>query len=291
MDRIYKGYLAAFCAVLIGSGWQLVTRFGVTSSVEAVDLALFRYCIPGLLFFPYLLKNGFFPKGEKSLWIVLIIAGGGFPFGFLVMTGAKFAPVSHIAVLMPGAMPLFVVLLSRLFLNSAITRRKVYGLVFLLSGILAIAWEAAMTIGVATLQGDLLLLLATFIWAIYTIAFQKTGLSAWHAAALISFWSSFLALGLWIFTHNGGIYQTSWQHLLTQLLWQGILAGIVGMWVYGYSMKAIGATKSAAVGALLPAVTLLGGWVFLSEIPTEIASLGVMLTLAGVYLVNTDKSS
>ncbi|MCG8493966.1 MAG: DMT family transporter [Sneathiellales bacterium] len=267
-----------------------MTRFGVTSSVEAVDLALFRYCIPAILFFPYLLKNGFFPRGEKPLWIVLIIAGGGLPFGVLVMTGAKLAPASHIAVLMPGAMPLFVILLSRIFLKSTVTPGKVVGLVILLLGIFSIVWEAVLTIGMATIIGDLLLLLAAFIWAIYTIAFQKTNLSAWHGAALISFWSSFFAFGLWLLTHKGGIYQASWNHLFMQLIWQGILAGIVGMWVYGYGMKAIGATKSATIGALLPAVTLIGGWVFLKEVPTELASFGVILALAGVYLVNRDES-
>ncbi|MEL6551609.1 MAG: hypothetical protein AAFQ54_15315 [Pseudomonadota bacterium] len=42
------GPLAWLLAVTVGVGWQLARRFGVTTTLAPIDLALLRYVIPAL---------------------------------------------------------------------------------------------------------------------------------------------------------------------------------------------------------------------------------------------------
>lgn len=65
-DRLHTrslavGVLAALAAVLIGSGWQIVSRHGVTTSLGPVELAVLRYGIPALLLAPTCCRCGCWP--------------------------------------------------------------------------------------------------------------------------------------------------------------------------------------------------------------------------------------
>ncbi len=286
MGNFVLGFGAAFAAAVIGAGWQIVTRFGVTTSVSAYDLALIRYLVPALILSPILFRHGILPSGLRPGLFLLIFVGGGLPFGLLVMLGAQYAPVSHIAVLIPGMMPIFVVGLAHVFLNEAVTQNKAFGAFLMLVGVGCIGWDAIASMGPQTVFGDALLVLAAFMWAAYTIAFRLSGLDPWHAAALICFWSALAVLPLWWVMGGQQLFNAPLSHVAIQILWQGILAGAVGLWVYGFAMQKIGAAQSASVGAIVPALAGIGGWLVLGEMPNAFAQVGILVTVAGVVAMN-----
>ena len=259
MNTYLLGFAAAFSAALIGAGWQIVTRFGVTTTVDAFDLSLIRYCIPALILCPILLRKGLFPKGVNSSIVTAIVLGGGLPFGLLVMLGASSSPVSHIAVLIPGTVPIFVALLAYFIYGDRIESRTLISFLIITIGVCCVGWEAIASMGIDTVRGDMILLSAAFLWAVYSVAFRKSGLSPWHAAAIIAFWSALLAVGLWYFLHGSGFSETPYGALAIQIIWQGLLAGVIGMWIYGYAMQKIGPAQAATVGALVPALAAVGG--------------------------------
>lgn len=286
MNTNLLGIIAAFSAALIGAGWQIVTRFGVTTTVDAYDLALMRYCIPACLLLPILVRKGLFVKDAPPLILVAMVIGGGMPFGLLVVLGATLAPVSHIAVLIPGTMPIFVAALSAVVFRDVLGRQKILAFLILTIGIFCIGWEAVVTMGLDTIIGDATLLLAAFLWGVYSIAYRRSGLTPWHAAAIIAFWSAILALSIWFIGHGDGLWQTSANYLVVQLVWQGVLAGAIGMWIYGYAMQKIGPAQAATIGALVPAMAATGGWFILEEEPSTLAIVGIALTVCGVMLAN-----
>lgn len=291
MHQILLGLSAALAAVLIGAGWQVVTRFGVTTTVSSFDLALIRYCVPALLLSPILWREGFYPKGVSSPLLIAILLGGGLPYGLLVMMGAQFAPISHIAVLIPGTMPLFVMGLAAVFLGETLTRQKALRAAFLLVGVGCVGWEAVVTMGTQTIWGDAMLVLAAFLWGIYSVAFRHSAIAPWHGAALICFWSAVLIVPIWVVKQEGGLAQTAPMHLLIQFVWQGVLAGAVGMWVYGYAMQQIGAANAASVGALVPGLAGLGGWIILGEVLSPLACVGIGMTVLGVVISNLQRAA
>ena len=97
---IRTGLCAWVITVIVGASWQLATRFGVTTSLTPIDLALLRYVIPTFVLLPILLRQGCGTKG-KPIWVLaFIVIGGGLPFGLLGMVGAQFAPASHMGCLL-----------------------------------------------------------------------------------------------------------------------------------------------------------------------------------------------
>ncbi|MEP3248527.1 MAG: DMT family transporter [Sneathiella sp.] len=278
------GILAGLIACLIGAGWQVATRYGVTSSLTPIDLSLFRYAIPALLLLPFWRKEAFFPTNVPIYLVTLMVFGAGLPFGLMVMTGSQHAPVAHLAALLPGAMPLFVALLSRLFLDEKHSISQISGYMLVVSGIAIISWESLSSYSSDTWQGDILFLCAAFSWGIYIIAFRKSGLSAWHGTALVNAWSLILVIPVWLWMQSGTLFSAAPGDILIQVLWQGVLAGFIGLWIYGYSLAQLGATRSAAVGALVPVFSAAGGWLFLQEaLDTHLIS-GIAIVASGVLL-------
>ncbi|SHH81868.1 DMT family transporter [Marivita hallyeonensis] len=279
------GLLAWLITVTVGAGWQLATRFGVTTTLTPIDLALLRYAIPALALFPILMRDGFLAK-DQPLWILaLIVIGGGLPFGLLGMVGAQFAPASHMGALLPGSMPIFVTLLSKVFLGERFGRGRVVGLGIIVLGVACVVGTTLFgTVGGPNvLLGDALFISAGVFWAIYTVAYRKSGLDPWHGAALICFWSSILVLPIWIVSPSAALLDAPLPDIALQVAAQGILAGLIGLAAYGVAIRHLGASVAAVSGAVVPALTALGGYVLLGEPLSWLTAVGVICVAVGIW--------
>jgi len=279
------GLLAWLITVTVGAGWQLATRYGVTTTLTPIDLALLRYVIPTLALFPILLRQGFWAK-DLPLWLLaLIVIGGGLPFGLLGMAGAQFSPASHMGALLPGSMPIFVALLSALFLGERFGRGRVVGLGIIVLGVICVVGTTLFGTngGSNVLLGDTLFILAGVFWAIYTVAYRKSGLDPWQGAALICFWSSILVLPTWIVSPSAALLDAPLRDIALQVAAQGILAGLIGLAAYGAAIRHLGASIAAASGAAVPALTALGGYVLLGERLSWLTAVGVLCVAGGIW--------
>ena len=279
------GLLAWLITVTVGASWQLATRYGVTTTLTPIDLALLRYVIPALVLFPVLLRHGFGAKIGSVWLLMLIVIGGGLPFGLIGMVGAQFAPASHMGALLPGSMPVFVAILSAAILGERFARGRIVGLVAIVFGVVCVVGTALVgTIGDATvLLGDALFIAAGVFWAIYTVAYRKSGLDPWHGAALICFWSSILVIPIWLMSPGAALLDAPWPDIALQVVAQGILAGLIGLAAYGAAIRHLGASVAAVSGAVVPALTALGGYFLLSEPLSWLTALGVACVAGGIW--------
>ncbi len=284
-SNVRAGILAWVATVAIGVSWQLATRFGVTTTLAPIDLALMRYGIPAIALLPILMRQGFLPRSGLRGTLMLILIGGGLPFGLLGMAGAQFAPASHMGALLPGSMPLFVALLSAVFLGERFGLGRLVGLGFIIVGI---AFVVGTTLtgsagGPEVLIGDALFIIAGVFWAVYTVAYRKSGLGPWHGAALICFWSSILVVPLWFLSPDAALLDAPLPDIGLQVLAQGILAGLLGLAAYGAAIRHLGASVAAVSGAVVPALTALGGYFLLGEPLTLLTALGVACVAGGIW--------
>lgn len=278
------GLLGAFAAVLIGAGWQIVTRLGVISSLQPVDLALLRYGFPAIVLFPVLLKSGPLPSAVDKRLLFLVVLGGGLPFGLLAMIGSKYAPVAHMGVIIPCGMSLVVAALSWWLMREKYSVLRVIGLCLLSLAIITLGINNLGDMTATTIYGDLFFLAAAGIWAVYTISFRKSGLKPLQAAAIISFWSLIFIIPIWILTPETRLLSAPISDVGLQFVWQSILAGIVASWAYGVGVKYIGPSNSAAIGALLPVFASIGGFIFLNEKIEIQNSIAIFFAVVGVLL-------
>ena len=284
-QRVIVGVVAWVATVAIGTSWQLTTRFGVTTTLTPIDLALLRYVIPAIGLLPILLRQGLVPKNQPMWVLVLIIVGGGLPFGLLGMAGAQFAPASHMGALLPGSMPVFVARLSATLLGEQFGGTRLIGLAIIILGVACI--PGATLIGIAgtpqVLIGDALFVSAGVFWAIYTVAYRKSGLDPWHGAALICFWSSVLVVPIWILSPNAALLIAPTADIALQVVAQGILAGLLGLTAYGAAIRHLGASVAATSGAVVPALTATGGFFLLGEPLSWLTALGVICVAGGIW--------
>lgn len=277
------GLAAAFAAAAIGAAWQIATRAGAATDLGPLDLALLRYGVPALALSPLLWRAGFWPSPTRPMLIAPIFLGGGLPFGLVAMAGAGLAPVAHMGALLPGTMPLFTALLAFAVLGERIGRQRAIGFAIVAAGVAAIVGPALTSGGDGAWRGDLLFLAASALWAVFSVAYRRSGLGAWHVSALLAALSFACVLPLWLIA-GGGLLSASWRDVALQVAAQGMCAGLLGTWTYALAIRHLGAGRAALSGALVPALSALGGFAMLGEIPDLSTAAGIVLTMLGIAL-------
>jgi drug/metabolite transporter (DMT)-like permease len=285
------GLLMGLAAALIGGGWQVATRLATTTHTEPLDLALLRYGIPALLLLPVALRGGLLPREVPLRLQLVLLAGAGLPFGLVAMTGTRYAPVAHMGVLMAAASPLLAAAFAFALWREKPGGLRLLGLGLMALGVALLGAKALAAWSTESWRGDALFLCAAALWAGYTLAFRRSGLSPWRAAALVNLWSALLLLVLLAWRGGTGLWQVPGAELLRHALWQGLLAGVFGLWTYSVAIQRLGAAPAAAFGALAPVVSALGGWWWLGEALSAVdgvalaaASLGVLLASGALKL-------
>lgn len=285
------GVAAALAAAMLGSAWQLLTRHGVTTSLGPFDIALLRYGIPALVLLPVLRRVGLRPARLPWNRLAVLVAGGGLPFGLLVLAGASFAPASHIGVFMAGTMPIFAALAGLLLLEEPISPMRCLGFASILAGV---AWLGLSGLGLAPAawRGDLLFLLAAAGWAGHTVAFRGSGLTAWEAAAIVNMWSLLGLLLMLPWTGAARLFTAPWTDVALQAVGQGVLAGLLGIVVYLTAVTHLGSTRAALSSALVPPMTALGAALMLGESADAstwwvvgLVTIGIALASGGLALL------
>ncbi len=284
------GLAAGLAAALIGGSWQVVTRQSTIGSLGPGDLVWLRYFIPTLVLLPVTWRTGLLPQGLPRRWLALMVLCAGLPFGLLAMTGSRYAPAVHMGVLMAGAMPLFTALFAWLLFSERPDRWRASGLVFMALGGVFLAVKALSGVALAgAWRGDLMFLLAAAFWACFTLTFRRSGLTPWQGAALVNTWSALLLLPwlAWLLWQGQfHLFDAPSHDLMRQALWQGVLAGLLGLWTFNFAIHRLGAAPAAAFGALTPVVSALGGWWWLGERMTVLDVLAVSFAVVGVALAS-----
>ncbi len=273
------GLLAALAAALIGSGWQIASRHGVTTRLGPLELAVLRYGIPALVLLPLLARTGLFPAGLPRPQLGLLVLGGGLPFGLLVLAGAQWAPAAHMGVFMAGSVPLFTALGARLVHAERISGLRLAGLL-LIAGGMAVFGASSVADAAHSWRGDVLFMLAALLWAAYTLMFRGSGLTPWQGAAVINAWSLLLLSPLLLWVGAPRLLTAPWTDVAWQALGQGVFAGLLGLVTYMIAIARLGAAHASLSAALVPISTALGAAWLLGE-PLGAGTLLACLLVAG----------
>lgn len=282
-SNIALGCTAALTAALLGAGWQLATRHGVTTTLGPLDVALLRYGIPALVLLPLWFRIGLRPAALSWSQFVLLLSGG-LPFGLLVLYGAQRAPVAHMGVFMAGMAPVFTALLVWATQGDRPSALRTLGLAVIMAGV-ALLGRSAFA-GGPHWQGDALFVAAALAWAVYTVAFRRAGLGAWEAAAVVNGWSV-IGLLLWLpWAGPVRLFSAPVGDVAWQAVWQGVLAGLVGQVAFLAAVSRLGSARAALSGALVPVLSAAGGVLFLGEVIGWRTIAAVATVCAGVVLAS-----
>jgi drug/metabolite transporter (DMT)-like permease len=280
-----RGAAFGLAAVSIWSGWIVVARLGLRSSLTPWDIAALRFGVAGVLMLPLVLGRGL--AIDRLGWggFLAIVLGGAAPV-FLANWGLSFAPAAHAGALFPGVMPLMVALLAAAVLREEFTMAKKLGFAFIVPGVLTITLASGGEFGSAQNLGHVLFLCAGLAWAFYTVALRRARLDGLHAAAISAVGSMVLYLPIYYGLSATSIARAPWFDIALQAFVQGILTAIVSLMFYGKAVSILGASSGAAFAALCPAMTALMAIPVLGEWPQKLDWAAIVLISAGVYIVS-----
>ena len=274
----------ALLAVAIWSGWLVITRLAVTSTLSAEDLSALRFSSAGLLLLPVVWRRGFALDRFGWRGLVLIAICAGVPYVLLASHGLKLATAAEAGVLIPGTIPLFVALISGFTLHERIGRIARIGLALIVAGVAVIVIPALLDAAGWQLFGYAICLFSAVLWAAYTIEARRAGVDALHTTAIIIVISGALFVPVYLLLPVQGIWHASWSEFWVQLIYQGPLTGIVALLVYTRAIALLGATRTSAFTALLPLSALLLAIPVVGEWPGPGEAIGAVLSAVGVLL-------
>lgn len=277
----YIGLLAALASALIGSGWQIMSRHAVTTTLGPLELAVLRYGVPALVLAPLLWRTGLLPQGVSAGRLVCMVVGGGLPFGLLALAGAQWAPAAHMGIFLAGSVPLFTALGARVFLGEQLAFARVMGLLLVLLGLSVLGVRSLWGTGLSW-RGDVLFVAAAMVWALYTLAFRASGLTPWQGAAVVNAWSVLLLLPVAALWGVPRLASAPWTDTAWQALGQGVLAGLLGLVTYMAAIARLGAARASLSAALVPLLTATGAVLLLGEPLTRTTVGALALVVVGV---------
>lgn len=282
-------YLLLTLTVLFWSGNMVVGR-GIRADIPPLALAFWRWAIAFLLVLPLALPHvksqlPLLLKGWKPVLILGVLGVGGYnTFAYLALqyTGATNA------VLLNSFIPIATIAISWAFFGKHLKRIEGLGVFISLCGALTIVAQGDLNILIhLNLNiGDLWMLGAVLVWAIYTVglAWRPAGVHPMLMLAAMTlvglavltpayFWE--MAQGKQINVHLGS---------LASLAYVGIFPSFLGYIFYNRGVAEVGPNQASLFIHLMPVFGTLLSALFLAEIPQWYHYAGISLIFSGIWL-------
>ena len=285
-EQAIKGHLISFFTVLIW-GTTFISTKVLLEAYHPVEILFIRF-VMGLLAL-YLI----YPKPLKGTTLrqELQFAAAGLCgvclYYLLENIALTYTLASNVSVIISTA-PFFTALLSWLFLKEGNALRPA----FLLGFCLAMAGIALISFNGAALHlnpaGDLLALLASVVWAFYSILITKINGYGYHIILTTRrtfFYGILFTLPALLLSG----FQPDLSHLkdpviLFNFVFLGFGASALCFVTWNLAVKLLGVVRSSIYIYLNPVITLVASGLILDEPFTLMTALGTFLTLAGLFV-------
>jgi probable blue pigment (indigoidine) exporter len=284
MRQLVTGLLFAF----LWASAAVATKYGIRSA-DPLILANIRFLLAGggMLLYAYIFKEATLPKGKE--WQQLII------FGFLNTTIylscfviAMKSVSAGIGSLSTATSPLFIMMISALWLKRRLRWYEITGMLLGLTGV-AVATYPLLENAHATVSGILILMGGMLSVSVATVYYARV---KWTMSNLaINGWQVFLG-GLLLFTVTflTGNFSDSKFDLQFWLAagWLIIPVSVIALQLWFYLVNK-DAVKASLWLFLCPVFGFFFSWLLLHEPITWFTLAGTVLVVSGLYLAQREK--
>ena len=284
-------HVAAFGMIMVWGVSFLNTRVLLDAGLTPTEIFVARFIIA---YVSLLVISGFKVRftgwRDELLFVVCGIAGGSAYF-IAENTALELTLISDVAVLVSTA-PLTTALMGAIFYrDERITWMSCVGMIIAFIGSVMLALKNGLVWG-DSIVGDLLALLAAFVWAFYSMALKR--LNRTYKTLFITrklfFYGILSALPLLMMEDS----QINWQavrrpEVLGNLIYLGLVCSLAAYFIWGITVKRIGAVRASNYFYLSPIISMIAAAIWFGERTTAIAYVGCVLILAGVIMAEKFK--
>jgi drug/metabolite transporter (DMT)-like permease len=283
LNITHNGYFFAVSAALIWSGFILASRAGGISELNAFDVIAIRYVVCALVVLPFWWFKFRFNLLDPKLIVCSLIGGMG--YALFTFQGFQLASASQAAILLPGLLPLFILLCSMLINNERPTSNKIVGIFIITVGVAVLLVPMLMqnsSIG----RGQLYLMAGGLCWAIFSVLVKRWEVSPWQATASVAILTCVLYMPFYLAFAPKQFSLELWRDIALQSFYQGFLATVVQMLLYVKAVQLIGPSSMGAVMAIVPIVSGIGAIYLFNESASSTLIIALFLVSIGSLLVH-----
>ena len=277
------GILSGLGAALAWAAGFAAGKHGITIGFSPADLALHRYFWTGLLLIPFIIRNGIADLGGVGWLRGFILAALSGPTQALVAyTGFILVPFGHGTTIQPATAALAGILLAPLLLKERLSASRLFGVLAITAGLAVFGIESITTIGKHGIGGDLLFAAAGALWALFGIALRQWRVSGIRVAAAVGLMSVLIYAPVYfLFIGTANMLRFGWEENLLQIVVQGLVAGVLPIFLFARAVAILGAGRAATFPALVPGFSLILGLLTLGIVPSLAQVIGLAIVLVG----------
>jgi drug/metabolite transporter (DMT)-like permease len=278
--------IGILCGTGAALGWAagfVAAKHGVSAGFAPADLAFHRFFWSGLLLMPIAVRDGLRNLGGIGWGRGLMMSVfSGPPQALIAYTGFTLVPLGHGTTIQPACAALFGLILATAALHERATIARMLGGATIIAGLMVFGIESLTTIGSHGIGGDLMFVTAGFFWAAFGTLLRYYRMSGTRAVAMVGVLSVAVYAPLFAaFVGFHNIMQMSLAENLIQVLVQGILAGVLPIYLFARAVMLIGAGRAATFPALVPGFGLIIGYLALGVVPTVPQLIGLVIVVIG----------
>ena len=273
----------------------------LVGSVSPITLSAVRWGLAALLLLPLgwrILKPGSALWQNKSRFLVLGLLGVG-SYNVLLYLALQTSTAINVT-LIGASMPIWMLLIGAVFYEVKPRLLQLLGAVVSLIGVTVVLTrgEPASLLSMEVVMGDLLIMLATILWAFYSWMISRPGESTERQWPWAEFLMAQVLIGfLWTMLFEGAEIATG--HAFIDLnYWTGALILLVDIGPYliayrcwGLGVNGSGPTVAAFFANLIPLFTALLSAAILGDPPQLFHGLAFVLIVVGILVSSTTQKS
>lgn len=278
-------YLFPLAAVLIWSGNNVVNRLAVGVLFPA-EIGFYRWLLAGVVLTPFLALPLWRRRQEVRPHLArIVVLGllGMVVYQTLAYYAATLTTATNMGIIL-SLMPLMALGLSMALLGAPLTRGAMVGAVISLIGVVLVVsgGHPAALLRQGVNRGDLMMIVATFAYAVYGVLFKRwqpplPTLLLLYLQVLVAIVFQF---PLFLASPRAGLSLAG----APLILYAGVLASMAAPMLWMGGITRIGPSRVTLFFNLMPVITALIAAGLLGERITGALFLGGALTLAGVIL-------
>ena len=290
MSSYYRNpYLLLTLTALFWSGNMVIGR-GIRGDIPPFTLAFGRWLIAFLLVLPFALPHlrTQWPL-LKARWGTLVVLGllgvGG--YNTIAYVALQYTVATN-ALLLNSFIPIATIAISWAFMGKHLRWLEITGVAVSLIGVITIVarGDPAVLAHLDLNIGDVWMLVAVVVWALYTVGLSKRPAGVHPMLMLAAFTAVGLAaqIPFWLWEMASGRFMRINPGSLAALAYVGILPSFVGYIFYNRGVAEVGPSKASLFIHLMPVFGTLLSLLFLGEIPQGFHYAGIALIFTGIFL-------
>ncbi len=285
------GYVYAVLAVLFWSFNVIVARY-FADVFTPWQIAFYRWFFATIFLMPFVLKS-VFKNWDKILQNFKILFWLSFTGIVLMNTFSYIAgqTVSAVEMSLIGVMgPVFIVILSRIFLHTYVSKFQFWGIFVSFVGVIIIILHGKfISVGDLSFQiGDLYMVCLALFFAIYSVLsqFKPKDLSQITTLSFTIFLAVIIIFPFFVYdNHINPILH--WDSLeVWVLVGMGLFNSVLSYLFWNISLEKIGSLKTSMIYYLMPVFSSVEAYFLLGENIYPAQIYGGILVLLGIFMTN-----